>query len=70
LDIFKEHKIKKIDFICFIEKEVKDSKQLNIFQTLEKEILSIYEKVVDKLKEIKTRTSISSKENLIENIDL
>lgn len=70
MDIFKEHKIKKIDFICFIEKEVKDSKQLNIFQTLEKEILSIYEKVVDKLKEIKTRTSISSKENLIENIDL
>jgi len=69
LDRFKEHKIKKIDFICFIEKEVKDSKQLNIFKTLEKEILSIYEKVVDKLKEIKTRTSISSKENLIENID-
>jgi len=69
LDIFKEHKIKKIDFICFIEKEVKNSTQLSIFKTLEREILSIYEKVVDKLKEIKNRTSISSKENLIENID-
>ncbi len=58
-----------MDLLTFINKEVKDSHQLMIFNNLEKEIISIQERVVEKLKVIKTRQAISSNENLIKNMD-
>lgn len=47
-----------------------DSTQLKIFKSLEKEILTIHEKVVERLRELKVRDSVMSNPNLIENIDL
>lgn len=69
LNINKSQSIKRVDFVKFLFNEVVNSKQLNIFNTIEKEIQSIHEKVVLKLNEIKNRKCICDKENLLKNID-